>query len=226
MKFLSRKYRKYIILTGAILAVFIFLADWSNSIDEQLGNNVTLVVEIAVGILITIAVLWIGKVNEDAIETKIDSIKGYVDTIIRTGLERKLDALKILLRFLTMIFDQVDNLEELIRIHNSMPIGDEQKEEFKKMINNQISQIRLVSKNTLLDDDLVNPIVLDSVDEVSSLKLINLHLSDEFSTTANKISILTLDNAQKIAHEWLGTLGERIQTTEKEIKSITDDHVE
>ncbi len=75
----------FVIIIGSAIYISLRVKD----ITPQWSNNVTLVVEVAVGIIVTLVITMITMRHEKIIEKKIDKIKEYVGTVRNFDLQKR-----------------------------------------------------------------------------------------------------------------------------------------
>ena len=141
--------REYKVGLAIIIPIVVGVAViYAHSSEWEIDNIVTLIVEIGVGLVITIVVLGISRQNEVYVENKVKKMSDTIRYWEISNEERKKDAKKYLLMAFREINSCLDNITEYTTSLNQHT-NDSQRNEYHNKVNQQHQKIYELAERCL-----------------------------------------------------------------------------
>lgn len=152
--------RKYLIVIGIIIPIIIAVSLFVNFDVEEISNNVTLVVEIGVGVVIAVTVYGISRRSETQIENKVNELFDIIRKreSFKKKQERDIDV------FLLNVFREIQTSIEVIYGNSDLYENSSdliQKEFYKKKIITECHKIKHHAEENLDNSSIISPEFFD-----------------------------------------------------------------
>lgn len=185
---------------------------------DEISNNVTLLVEVGVGISIAVSIYGITKENEKKIEKQINSISDIVKDREEFRKEQEVHIKKTLLNGFTNIYYSVEEMlfyAELFEEENDVLI---QKEFNKKQVILESKKITEQAK-MLIDDQLTILYQFFDMDKVDKFRTLSFlcKTQPDFNKNGKNVDVKFCTEIKNMIHPWIEEF--RISTYELKEKS-------
>ncbi len=200
-----------------VVAVFV------NSLNDEINNNVTLVVEIGVGIIIAIIIYNISQKNELKIKEMIEDTFSIIKK--RDDFRKKQETYmkKILLGGFIKIKNCIDQI-----LHNAKSYEKEkdasQKKRYTNAIKDNCKQIKDIAEKTLDNPTLISKDWLE-VSKIDTLKTLSSLCKNSPSFEHNNVNVNFCENIEKMIDPWIEDYRQILENksrSEKEVISISE----
>jgi len=230
MKTKDKIFTGFVIPILIISGLFAYLALESINVkgNDEWSNNATLIAEVGVGIVVTLFVLLITKLNELKIEEKVSGVFDIVteQEKIRKDKERSMQS-RLLIVFENMksdISQIISNSHEYDKAKDDL-----QKQKLRKQIILDCKHIRLLSEKNLDDHDIVSIDFFD-LNTIGTLKTISNICKNKpiFDDNKKTVNISYCYNLQMIILPWIDELSKKLEikseliSTQQEKESVKD----
>ena len=176
------------------------------------STNVTLIIEIAVGVIVTLVITMITMRHEEIIEKKINTIKEYVGTVKNLDLQKRYDAQKNLLSYMRILEQKFSEfLENLKNFHE---VSDESSRKiFEQMLIKKVGEIQSFVSGNILDESIVNTnnFSLDDIKEIKKIQQLISHTpsnSDKYTKSSKGF-----EDAREKNKTWIAEMEKRVKET-------------
>ena len=230
--------RKY---WGGLMLIILFIAVISayvNLWEEQIGNNVTLMVEIGVGIGIAIVVSGISRQNESYIEKKVKEMSDTIQIWKTSDEKREKEVKKFLLKAFLTIDSGLDNITEYT-VLLEQSANDLQRGKYHNKIKRQRKKNYELAKDCL-NNSLIFSDVFFNLTQIRDLKsFFTLCTNRSYSSRSNEELKLDSRLIKQQSKPWIEKLSEELEneiplvdlkeeTTRKKLKNdvLLTDHSE
>jgi|APSaa5957512535_1039671.scaffolds.fasta_scaffold21259_3 hypothetical protein len=227
---MKRRDRIFIGFTIPILVIsglFTYLALENMNVkgNDEWSNNATLIAEIGVGIIITLFVLLITKLNEIKIEEKVSSVFNIVteQENIRKEKEHSVQS-RLYNIFENMIYDLSQILANVDAYHEETDSSLMKK--YKDQIISDCNHIRLLSEKSLDDSTLVSTEFFD-LNTIGTLKTISIVCKNKpiFDDNENKVNASYCTTLRDMIQPWIDDLAKKLDVKPITPTSPSDDSV-
>lgn len=197
----------FVVIIGSAIYISLYVKDipaWS--------TNVTLVVEITVGIIVTLVIMMITMRHEEIVEEKINTIKEYVGTIKNLDLQKRYDAYKNLLSYMKILEQKFSEFFEYRK--NFHEVKDEgSRKIFEDMLNRKAWEIQPFVSNNILDESIVN-VDNFSQDDIKEIKKIQ-QLVSRTPSNSDKYheSSKSFEASREQNKKWISEMEKRVKET-------------
>lgn len=198
----------FVVIIGGAIHFSLYVKD----ITPEWPNNVTLVIEVAVGMIVTLVITMIANRHEKTIEDKINKIKEYVSMIKNFDIQKRYDAEKNLLSYMRILGQMFAFYFDCRKNFHTVS-DDVSKRVFETMMGAKVSEIQTFVLQNIVDPSIVNTNNF-SVHDITEINTILTLVSRSPSNSDNYTdSSKCFTEAQEKNKIWITEMETRVEVT-------------